>query len=1265
MTEAGNKENMTVDLGSTKSGKRGSSSKPPAKKLRSKSIGPGGLDALNEDSGNRGEAAVAPIVRSILKPTIAFSPLRPIPSRRIPAKDEAGRAIIHAVPLPPSDGLLIDVSVPDNSPSKAAAPVLGVSTLSNPFDVAEAPSLPTKVTLKTEEEQQAAVKERDDKERLEREQQDLVERRNARRKSLANRRVSFAPEATLHMWDVVEYVQDSTTSSASTNSTRRASSLSAAASLGASSHLQSPAPNSDASEPPSTPPKQVEEIDPGSSPAHQRDLHQKKRRRRSSGIPPMNFNNPYDGGELSSSPYSGSSAAGSEDSTIQAPLDGHDSSSSDGESDQEGGSTMMSIDADGNTNQSIASIVSRASSTGSAGRLEEALRQAARQAGTQGIEYDEHGDLTMEMADDEVTTAFQPWVHKGVEPKSRLQVLQEQENSNPFSPAFRAGTARNSPEASKEQTDGDEEMSMDITRVVGGILPPQSGQETFAIEKTPFDEASFVGDETMDFTTAIGGIQKQLQLKSQEDDVSEKDDNEDLTMELTAVVGGLQEESPINNIKRAPSPKPETPKRKPRVSLDDTGEIIANSQPATPKSRTAMIKEGLMATPRSALKNSAKVTTPKRITPGKREALATPSKTTGSASTTPKSQGWALRFTPKQVQEREGSPVKRIKLPAPPSKVETTGRMTRAMRRSLGETTGNPQPATPTSDTSQRRKGKVTTPKLQRTPPSTAPSLASNKTSPDVNNLQDADRPQAPVEEEDQRIHLQDFLNMTSIRFMELTTTKRRHTMAPVAVNEGEAKLSDALDSLPAAAGPNVEPGQALENCVVAGACTVPMLDLYQHSCHELKKYISEGRIIAREIEADTFEENPPLFRDYVSASPEVKTIMDNQFKNVKTHARLLSKAMWYEWRMKLLQGLREGLIRVAEDMEGDEALLREQEQILAAVLPRLVRNHERMSVESEGLQAQADELASCDQEELLGARQKLTYLEEEIEAKKSTVRHLQEQLREKEEGIEAVSERKQECIEEIKEAERVREECRGWSVNEVSVLKADVDMLREKYGWSIASASESTLTMIYRDQIQLFFDVASFQPNNSFGKAEKKENSPISLTYIADSNEFHAEPLSTEKRFFLQNMRAQLQCMRQGGTRVKDLLMFVSDNWAKACVVAEEIRCLDVSQMTDSVILSDEVLNAKSALFLPTLKSKVEISFLISISSSATALSISAAPQARVVYGERFNEQKMREFLACHINERIDGKEDNGSGNWSKAVIELRGKLLSKGKKG
>lgn len=163
---------------------------------------------------------------------------------------------------------------------------------------------------------------------------------------------------------------------------------------------------------------------------------------------------------------------------------------------------------------------------------------------------------------------------------------------------------------------------------------------------------------------------------------------------------------------------------------------------------------------------------------------------------------------------------------------------------------------------------------------------------------------------------------------------------------------------------------------------------------------------------------------------------MDTQFKNVKTHARLLSKAMWYEWRMKLLDGLKDGLSRIRRDLDEDSGVLTQQEQLLQTVLPQLVEQHEQLAAEARLLQAKADELASCDQEELEDAREELIQVDSELEEKRHMVAKLQEQLREREQAIEDATERKLECQAEIKEAERVKEECRGWSGSEVAALK-------------------------------------------------------------------------------------------------------------------------------------------------------------------------------------------------------------------------------------
>jgi kinetochore protein Spc7/SPC105 len=368
----------------------------------------------------------------------------------------------------------------------------------------------------------------------------------------------------------------------------------------------------------------------------------------------------------------------------------------------------------------------------------------------------------------------------------------------------------------------------------------------------------------------------------------------------------------------------------------------------------------------------------------------------------------------KRLKGHQASPVKSIRLQQPPSKAETTGRMTRATRRSLDQ--GTASTITPTTALSPTKGG--TTPKNQ----GRFRIVEDDHVERTVNFGETTIKDDAELEgdDEEERIHLQDFLNMTSIRFMELTTTKRRHTQAPESFRDGTADEDD----------------MSLERCVVAGACTVPMLELYQHSCRELKKYISEGRRIVREIETETFEENPPLFREYMSATPEFKVLMDNQFKNVKTHARLLSKAMWYEWRMKLQDGLNEGLVRIADGMQSDDKLLEQQQELLDSILPAIVSRYESLVQEHENLELAALELADCDPAELEAARSELVSAEGELERKKRLVEELRQQLQVSENGISALMEKKLEALEEIKAAEKIREECRGWSTNEIAALK-------------------------------------------------------------------------------------------------------------------------------------------------------------------------------------------------------------------------------------
>ena len=188
----GNKENATLDAAALTS--MTATGKQAAKKSRSKSIGPGGLDALKEGTGNKGGVCqcrsgldailltaykpALPLPKSILKPSISLSPLKPIPSR-----GRSGSA------SPSKNGRL---RTPEASPSKSSRGSAMKSESQPSGSRVKSPSKspsrnqsqsrsPARVAVRTEEEQQAAAREK--------ERQEVLAHKDARRKSLGKIRI--------------------------------------------------------------------------------------------------------------------------------------------------------------------------------------------------------------------------------------------------------------------------------------------------------------------------------------------------------------------------------------------------------------------------------------------------------------------------------------------------------------------------------------------------------------------------------------------------------------------------------------------------------------------------------------------------------------------------------------------------------------------------------------------------------------------------------------------------------------------------------------------------------------------------------------------------------------------------------------------------------------------------------------------------------------------------------------------------------------------
>ncbi|KAL4804779.1 hypothetical protein BDV18DRAFT_27557 [Aspergillus unguis] len=1483
LTAGGEKENATADVSAARTLADRQSLAKRDKKLRSKSLGPGGLDALQASNGNRRKSAAVVPLKSILKPTAPVSPVRNIPTfeetrRRTPARGEKEQENANSSA---QEGLLIEFDTP------ARKPAAQQDDQTNPFDTFNASTI---------RDEMAAAREQEEKERRERERKAAQEHREARRKSMANRRVSFAPEATLHTWNVVEIPDDSTSSSAS-NSTRRASSL-------ANAQNQQPAQTPKQSDPSSSPEIDAES-DIAFSPVQYPDLERLRNQ------PPSNgYNGAGSSQEILSSPFSGSEH--SEDTGLHTHDDDDDDDSS-SDSGFDGESTAMSMD-DMSVHSGVTAQTDGSESTTGTNRLNESLRQAARQAGTRSVD-DEDEEVSMEIADQEITGAFQPWIKKGQRQSfdwEDISARHDQENVDPSKSATSG--------LSEGGSDNDEDMSMEVTNAIGQILPNSrrsighrkstaTSYEEQTMELTdvvggiaqPVSPAKSVGansemdnDEemTMEFTSVVGGVLNRATVPQNidanvgirspdrigpEGDNAEDDMDDGADMEITGAVGGIlpdiQEQaesadedqtagmdftaamgkiltperpsaekansqagsSPFRETIGASPGKPpaESPanppaayhitavasengspslasvrSRRTRQSLSRTtpttptsmtpqqsptkasgalpAPLVQTDRPSTPEHSPPSRSEPLRsASPKKPFQPELQVSDSQRKSPGRRslfgnnaagesaplfvlrppgarrssglgidkEGLGSPkvaamldkrrsigeeaggfvpqpqdkrpqdvrfedpiklqeevdrereeeeSREDGHiqppnsldptaslrdmiSSLTPKKDkirgrkslhvGAARGIlgkrpaeldiddedeaenTPKRLRRPEDmSPVKNIRLPPPPTKEETISRGAQSPARKVFGVSPSKASTTPI----QTPRASVHS-QTQSEHPASSPAVEVAAGDADENS-----------EPEFEPIQLQDFLNMTNIHFMELTTTKRRHTTAPDSISKRAARLSLEGDGKSSAAN--------FDECVAAGFCTVPMLELYQHSCRELKSYISEGRQIIRSIETETYADNPPLFREYMTAAPDIRLLMDNQFRNVKTHTRLLSKATWYEWRMKLLEGLKEGLDRHMEEMKGDDNILSKHETLLQDAVPALAKKHATLEQEATNLQQLADELENCDQDELWEARGKLADMEEEIASKKKQLEELQSEVQDKTSTIETGAELKMEFTAQIREAERVKEECRGWSAKEIRELKDSVHRIEHQTGWSIISASVSetgpVVTMSYKQQLHLQFHPGSFHmgTKDTESLSGVRVNAPIELSYRPSS----ISPISL---LIFKAIGAQIRTVDQSKITPKQLLRFVSEAWSLASDVEEEARMLGFHGVTN--LRFSEVENNLRArcTLLGTVSSssdkkqnksnsRIDVDFAVTTriletdESQIGVLDVQTEVLASKVYGfgtdngSGLSEKEMRSILSKGLRSHDKGVKFGG-GIWSNAVQVLSGKVF------
>lgn len=214
------------------------------------------------------------------------------------------------------------------------------------------------------------------------------------------------------------------------------------------------------------------------------------------------------------------------------------------------------------------------------------------------------------------------------------------------------------------------------------------------------------------------------------------------------------------------------------------------------------------------------------------------------------------------------------------------------------------------------------------------------------------------------------------------------------------------------------------------------------------------------------------------------------------------------------------------------------------------------------------------------------------------------------------------------------------------------VNKIERNYGWVVTGVSGTSISMTYRKQVELVFDIAGFRPN--------QQNQSIDLWYIADNREIKPVPKTATHDFFLESIRDQIRALPQSQTPVAKLLSVVQAGWDKAIAVSSQTSNLNVTFPTTVSRTSDSAMSITSSLLLVPLETRVEAVLHLHSRGGVEGLEIGITAEARVIYGEHFNVGKIGEFLVTRIGDALGAETEE----WSAVMMELHRRLIARGRK-
>ncbi|KAL4069071.1 Spc7 kinetochore protein-domain-containing protein [Scleroderma citrinum] len=450
---------------------------------------------------------------------------------------------------------------------------------------------------------------------------------------------------------------------------------------------------------------------------------------------------------------------------------------------------------------------------------------------------------------------------------------------------------------------------------------------------------------------------------------------------------------------------------------------------------------------------------------------------------------------------------------------------------------------------------------------------------------------ESAAEEEGPQISIEQFFEMTGIRFMDEIAAPRRSTVYPSALRPSRRTSNEA--EIP------------LAEYVVAMALGVPQLELYTHVSKDLQAWIERIQGIFGEAEEEALKMTPQLFQEFVMTDETGQAELVHQLKLIKVHNHEQAKSEWYDWKMQWVEQLYQKASAGFEDLEKDAKFLEGIIHRIQDIVPSLQQEYDNLMEELQQEKADVAELEACDQDYLNELKGSIAEQSAELDTYRRDVEEAKGKLNRLQEKLEEVQIQKKDVSSAIEGTERLIHVQKNSTRAEVFRLKDELETVQNLHMLAITKVQPTLFEFVYASCYRVSVPCAQYRP--LVGE--------IMIDKVPDARSKYKETFPALSSLMLRTAKELIS--QQEDLNIRQIVQYLGDYWCCCSQLQAQLKLVAIKYPV-AIKETPSGFTANVTVLFPIVKSKAIVSFIFdtTLFSSWPVLIQSIQCDVKIAYG-------------------------------------------------